>query len=200
MSTVPYLMRRASRVVRLVMVSPLVRAFRKGGLLLVNTATCSTLYALGDVCCQKLEKQNLEKIDWARTARMALMGFALGPLNHFWYVFLDKRLPGTALKTVAKKVLCDQLFMAPLCFSVFYPTMGLLEGKDLQGCWDELCVKFIPTYIMDCKVWPTAQVINFFFVPPQFRVAYVNLVTLGWTVYLSYKKHEDYEVPNQSDQ
>lgn len=34
------------------------------------------------------------------------------------------------------------------------------------------------------------QVINFFFVPTQFRVAYVNVITLIWTVFLSYMKHK----------
>ena len=42
----------------------------------------------------------------------------------------------------------------------------------------------------DWKLWPTAQAINFFFVPAKLRVTYVNSVTFVWTVYLSYMKHK----------
>ena len=43
---------------------------------------------------------------------------------------------------------------------------------------------------MDWKVWPAAQVLNFYYVPPQLRVTYVASVTFLWTVYLSYMKHK----------
>lgn len=41
--------------------------------------------------------------------------------------------------------------------------------------------------IIHCSV---LQVINFYFVPSHLRVTYVNVVTLFWTVYLSYMKHK----------
>ena len=41
----------------------------------------------------------------------------------------------------------------------------------------------------DCSLWPAAQALNFLYVPPVYRVVYVNVVTVAWNVFLSYAKH-----------
>lgn len=36
------------------------------------------------------------------------------------------------------------------------------------------------------KLWPAAQLFNFYFVPLKFRVNYTNVVSLAWNSYVGY--------------
>lgn len=47
-------------------------------------------------------------------ARMCIVGSSMGPFLHYWYLWLDKMYVGKAVKTVAKKVLVDQLVASPI--------------------------------------------------------------------------------------
>ena len=94
-------------------------------LLLVNTAVSGGLYGLGDICQQKLTGNGAN--DWTRTLRMTALGILMGPVNHYWYFALDVVLPGRAGRTVLKKVLADQLVMAPVCCVIFYTGKQLLR-------------------------------------------------------------------------
>ena len=51
---------------------------------------------------------------------MATLGALVGPVNHGWYKLLDRVWVGVSGNIVFKKVLADQLVMAPICCSVFY--------------------------------------------------------------------------------
>lgn len=50
----------------------------------------------------------------------------------------------------------------------------------------------------DWSVWPAAQFINFYFLPPHYRVLYVNVVTTLYNVFLSHIKHKDMSAVGQA--
>lgn len=52
--------------------------------------------------------------------RLFLIGLGLGPALHFWYKFLDKRLPGANALSVAKKVFLDISIASPICIAYFF--------------------------------------------------------------------------------
>jgi protein Mpv17 len=46
--------------------------------------------------------------------------------------------------------------------------------------------KFKPTIISAWKLWPIVNSVNFWFVPLQFRVLYVNVLAFAWSAYLTH--------------
>lgn len=77
---------------------------------------------------------------------MMIVGLGLGIPHHVWYLFLDRLLPGTALLTVAKKILLDQATFSPFASFFFFMSSGLLEGQSVRQSWQELKTKFPMVY------------------------------------------------------
>ena len=57
-------------------------------------------------------------------------------------------LPKTDLRTVALKILADQIFAAPFFACTFLVGMGILEDKKPSQCWEEFVKKFPAIYLV----------------------------------------------------
>ncbi|CAH1957721.1 unnamed protein product [Acanthoscelides obtectus] len=163
-------------------------------LLLTNTISSGGLLLLGDVCQQEIEYQRNqlpERYDYGRMARMFVVGLALGPVHHYYYLWIAKKWPARTGKIVCWKIFLDQVVMSPLCIAGFFYGMGMLERKDLRQSTEELVNKFKEVYLIDWIVWPPTQFLNFYYLPVKYQVLYINAVTMLYNIFLSYIKHRE---------
>ncbi|XP_075218364.1 mpv17-like protein 2 isoform X2 [Lycorma delicatula] len=146
-----------------------------------NVITSGILMGAGDAVEQiielKTKKHPTGQFDFRRIMNMTLVGFAIGVPQHYFYSNLDLRLPGNSKATVFKKIIMDQLVASPCGIFIFFFGLGLLEHRNLSSGYKEIRNKFTTVYMTDWMFWPPVQFINFFYLPPKYRVIYVN----GWS-------------------
>ncbi|XP_077980692.1 mpv17-like protein [Glandiceps talaboti] len=113
-----------------------------------------------------------------------------GPANHFWYKLLDGVLRGTSSRMVFAKTALDIFVFTPFSISGFFIGMSILEGHD--DIYAELRDKFKATYSVGLVFWTVAQAVNFYVVPPPYRVLYVGTVAFVWANFICYMKQRDH--------
>lgn len=166
-------------------------AFSPRYLLFTNICISVSLSSVGDTLEQQYEilMKDLDKYNAKRTGHMALSGATVGVVCHYWYKFLDRRLPGRTVSIVMKKVFWDQMICSPIVISTFFLTLGVLEKSTKEEIVREIKDKAWKLYAAEWVVWPPAQIINFYWLPNRYRVLYDNTISLGYDVYTSKVKH-----------
>uniref|UniRef100_A0A914DQU6 Uncharacterized protein n=1 Tax=Acrobeloides nanus TaxID=290746 RepID=A0A914DQU6_9BILA len=169
-------------------------AFSSKWLLLTNTISCTSLLGLADSFVQRIDNKvknghnktpKMDSQNWFRTARVASMGLALGPMNHFWYKWLDSRVFDRLIyRMIGKKILADML-ISPFFAVTFIAGIALLEGKSVRESLEEYRRKFFHVLTLDFCVWPPTQAFNFWLLPPQFRVLYVSIIQLVYNCFMT---------------
>ncbi|TYZ57973.1 hypothetical protein PybrP1_008428 [[Pythium] brassicae (nom. inval.)] len=124
--------------------------------------------------------------DYARTGRMMVWGgLGFAPIAHNWYNLIERVAPGSAAIAVAKKIAMDQIIFAPAISSTFYTVTQSLEGKSVREALDVAREKVPPTLKVNYMVWPLVHLFTFNVVPLQYRILYINFVSIGWSTFLS---------------
>ena len=185
--------------------------FSGRNLLVSNTVICCVMSGLGDAVLQSFQnsqylsqqqhqqqhQQQQKHYDKKRTLHLSLTGFTVGPCCHFWYQILDKYLPGRTLSVIVKKVVVDQILFSPICLSLFFLTLGVLDSSSFREIGREIYHKGIVIYTAEWFIWPPAQAANFYLVPLKFRVLFDNLVSFGFDIFQSHVRYSD--LPPEDD-
>ena len=89
-------------------------------LLATNTVATAFLYGMGDCIQQKVFERTDQQHNWERTKRMAIMGLVQGPIDHYWFQVLEKRLPLKTPKMIAIKVVLGELVIGTSSIGIFF--------------------------------------------------------------------------------
>lgn len=159
-------------------------------LLVTNTAVTVGLSCCGDAFQQNYQKLKKERIrlDKWRSINVALTGLLIGPFCHYWYIYLDKWLPGRTFRIIAKKLVVDQLICSPVVIGAYLAITSWCEGQRGKALKQEIIEKGKTLYKADWLVWPVAQTVNFYFLPTKFRVLYDNAISFGFDCYFAHVK------------
>jgi len=144
------------------------------------------------VAAAAAEPSLLSGVDFARTARFALIGATLhGPFFCAGLAWIDRLYPGApSPKIVAQKVLTGQVALFPAYTAAFFAYLRLLEGVPFSGLAARLDAERASlgaTVARGCLFWPAVNCVNFSVVPAgNARIFAMNFAGLAWNAYLSY--------------
>eukprot|EP01084_Bolivina_argentea_P315310 546244_1 len=164
----------------------------------ITMAIISTgaLSFVGDIACQYIEHSlsdiENKKYKWnvKRSIRFGGVGMLLGPQLSFWYSTLATKIfIGETFSIALKRMCLDQSAFAPWCICFVFTLNTHIDGGNFTDSKNRIKDQFLTTYKVNLMVWPMTQLINFWLIPPQFRVLIANFVALWWNTYLSYRSH-----------
>ncbi|EGD72052.1 hypothetical protein PTSG_00068 [Salpingoeca rosetta] len=159
--------------------------------------TAFTIYTTADVIRQRYEfsvldakEQELRQGKWLDEARAVRLSswYAVvhAPYIHMWYGFLDKLYGiGPGFRLAFKKVVTDQTLNMPLFLGVTLYVSARMSGMNHTDAWEKTKRDHLETIIGAALCWVPALCVNFMYVPPKYRLLFVNVVQVGFGVFLS---------------
>ncbi|XP_054837364.1 protein Mpv17 [Eublepharis macularius] len=158
----------------------------------VQIFTAGTLVGVGDVISQQLvERRGLAGHNGQRTLKMMTVGFCfVGPVIGGWYQVLDRLVTGRTKAAALQKMLLDQGGFAPCFLGCFLAVVGMLNGLSVEENWSKIKRDYKDTLITNYYIWPAVQVVNFYFIPLNYRLAVVQCVAIVFNSYLSWKANK----------
>lgn len=157
-------------------------------LLIVNILSSGCFMLIGEIFVQRI-KNDKRQYNVERIKQSTIVGISQGFLHLFFYLWIERLFPGISKKIIIEKILVDQFIGAPIFISHFLYTSYFLEGRKLKDIHKIFKQKFPTIYITDWAFWPLLQTINFYYVPLQYRVLYINVISLFYSTFLCYIRH-----------
>jgi len=159
----------------------------------VQMAQTGFLCGAGDVIAQTLIEKK-PSVDWRRTANFGLIGtFFIAPFIRVWYIKLESMF-GTAVTPAVtlKKMVTDQGLAAPFMSASIISLVGVSQGRrSLEELKAKLRSDYVDVLLTGWKLWPAAQLVNFYFVPFLLRPLFVSVVALFWNTYLAWRTNQE---------
>lgn len=153
--------------------------------LLTKGMTSFIGFGIGDLLAQCFIDK-VDAIDWKRVAKLSSFGLLLhGPTGHYFYNFLDSKIPGTGAAQVFSKVFIDQVLWNPIFGVFFFGYVSTFDGMKPAETVARIKSDLMTAVTGSWKVWPLAHAINFRFVPTEQRLLYINTIQIFYNMFLS---------------
>lgn len=138
--------------------------------------------------------KTLSTLDMTSVRNQLLIGLLIrGPVVHYWFELLNQifarmglgsKKASASWTAVLGKVGLDQALFSPLFNLLYFYVIGALEGRSLDFIHDKIGREFLTVMLMNYKVWPFLNIVNFKYVPPQLRALFGNIAGIFWTAYI----------------
>ncbi|EEF33553.1 peroxisomal membrane protein 2, pxmp2, putative [Ricinus communis] len=145
--------------------------------------TAGVLAGCSDTIAQKIS--GVKRLQLRRLLLITLYGFAYGgPFGHFLHKLMDGIFKGKKdSKTVAKKVLLEQLVSSPWNNMFFMMYYGLIvEGRPWGLVKGKVRKDYPSIQLTAWKFWPIVGWVNHQYMPLQLRVLFHSIVSACWCV------------------
>lgn len=165
---------------------------------LSNALTGCVMFGSGEFITQRMMHEDSNGlVSLERVFQLGFLGFVMnGFFLTRWYRLLDA-VVGISMKcnrTVAIKVISDQLIYAPFCIFAFFGFTALIKYDNFADMKNYFVHKnqhsFWSTYAADCSIWPVANYLCFKVVPFHYRPTWTAFVQFVWQIYMSYVSKE----------
>lgn len=150
--------------------------------------TAGCLAGCSDIVAQKIS--GIKNLQSRRLILIMLYGLVYaGPFGHFLHKLMDIIFRGKkGNKTVAKKVLLEQLTSSPWNNMFFMMYYGLVvEGRPWGFVKNKVRKDYPSVQLTAWKFWPMVGWINYQYMPLQFRVLFHSFVASCWAIFLNLK-------------
>eukprot|EP01084_Bolivina_argentea_P306725 530074_1 len=150
----------------------------------------SSGFLCGDIICQCIEHKYTEKKtfqwDMKRSLNFTTIGVVIGPFFHFMIPFVVSVFPGTGTKIALQRAVFGQIVFAPFASGLVLSLNTILDGGNMNSVRKRLQNDWFDVYIRQIFFFLPGQFINYWIIPMQYRVLWLNFIGFNWRIFLSY--------------
>ena len=168
--------------------------------------TTSLILSASDVIAQTCFNGSAA-YDWKRSGRTAVIGLCVtGPSLYVWFNIGLPRIMGlkilasySPLQKALVGTVIDQSCFGWWTVSNYLFWVNFLKHWDLHRAVDNLKWNIMPAMKMSWLYWPTIIFCNLNFVPLLYRVFTINIASIFWNFFLSYRNQKGLEQRSMND-
>ncbi|GAV03520.1 hypothetical protein RvY_13929 [Ramazzottius varieornatus] len=155
----------------------------------IKTQAITTIIfaGLGNILAQTVvERRPLSDLDLPSLLKFTTISLCYTfPVVRTWLWTLERVVKPSKYAPL-KKVALDQFCFAPISLAAFLCVMQFVEGNGWDGAKRNVEQNWWPVLMNNYKLWPAAQLINFYLVPFNQRILFGSAVSLLWNTYIAF--------------